>query len=358
MNPTAAPMPLADDVAALVRRIDAAPAVAALAGLAADIRGLAAELIGQDAGAGFLTRVVSGLNERLTARVIGLVAPRHRLPAAGWCWLTMGSEGRGEQTFVTDQDNGLVFSASDHAEARALRPLFLGMAGEVNQALAACGFPLCEGGIMAGNAQWCLSVEEWCQHFGHWILTPEPKALLNATIFFDLRPLYGDATLADALRQQLQRQAPRAAGFLRMMAANAVSVPAPLGRLRDFVDTDGHKERVDLKKYGARLFVDAARVLALAAGVAPVATVERLRAALPVLKLNANDIDAAILAFRHVQRIRLLDQHRRLSRGEPADNLVATDSLNGLDRKFLVDSLKEARSLQFVLQKTFRLESL
>ena len=79
---------------------------------------------------------------------------------------------------------------------------------------------------------------------------------------------------------------------------------------------------------------------------------------LPVLKLNANDIDAAILAFRHVQRIRLLDQHRRLSRGEPADNLVATDSLNGLDRKFLVDSLKEARSLQFVLQKTFRLESL
>jgi hypothetical protein len=57
-------------------------------------------------------------------------------------------------------------------------------------------------------------------------------------------------------------------------------------------------------------------------------------------------------------RIRLLDQHRRLSLGEPADNLLATDSLNGLDRKFLVDSLKEARRLQFVLQKTFRLESL
>ncbi|MBK6401766.1 MAG: hypothetical protein IPN12_15535 [Rhodocyclaceae bacterium] len=358
MNPTAAPMPLADDVAALVRRIDAAPAVAALAGLAADIRGLAAELIGQDAGAGFLTRVVSGLNERLTARVIGLVAPRHRLPAAGWCWLTMGSEGRGEQTFVTDQDNGLVFSASDHAEARALRPLFLGMAGEVNQALAACGFPLCEGGIMAGNAQWCLSVEEWRQHFSHWILTPEPEALLNATIFFDLRPLCGDVGLAGSLRQQLQRQAPQAAGFLHMMATNAVSVAAPLGRLRDFVDADGHKGCVDLKKHGSRLFVDAARVLALAAGAAPVATVERLRAAAPVLKLNAGDVDAALLAFRHVQRIRLLDQHRRLSRGEAVDNLVATGSLNGLDRKFLVDSLKEARRLQFVVQKTFRLESL
>ena len=338
MSPTAALMPVAKEVAALARSIDAAPEVTALAGLAADIRGLAIELIEQDAGAGILTRVLSGLNDRLTTRIIALIVARHRLPAAGWCWLTMGSEGRGEQTFVTDQDNGLVFSATDHAEARALRPLFLAMAGEVNQALAVCGFPLCDGGIMAGNEAWCLSVEEWRQHFSRWIRMPEPKALLNATIFFDLRALHGDASLAGSLRQQVQRLAPPAAGFLHMMAVNAVSVSPPLGRLRDFVD--------------------AARVLALAAGVAPVATVDRLRTAAPVLKLNAGDVDAAILAFRHLQRIRLLDQHRRLSRGEPADNLLATDSLNGLDRKFLVDSLKEARRLQFVLQKTFRLESL
>ena len=358
MSPTAALMPVAKEVAALARSIDAAPEVTALAGLAADIRGLAIELIEQDAGAGILTRVLSGLNDRLTTRIIALIVARHRLPAAGWCWLTMGSEGRGEQTFVTDQDNGLVFSATDHAEARALRPLFLAMAGEVNQALAVCGFPLCDGGIMAGNEAWCLSVEEWRQHFSRWIRMPEPKALLNATIFFDLRALHGDASLAGSLRQQVQRLAPPAAGFLHMMAVNAVSVSPPLGRLRDFVDADGHKGCVDLKKHGARLFVDAARVLALAAGVAPVATVDRLRTAAPVLKLNAGDVDAAILAFRHLQRIRLLDQHRRLSRGEPADNLLATDSLNGLDRKFLVDSLKEARRLQFVVQKTFRLESL
>ena len=83
---------------------------------------------------------------------------------------------------------------------------------------------------------------------------------------------------------------------------------------------------------------------------------------LPTLRVlhatELGDVDAALLAFRHVQRIRLLDQHRRLSRGEAVDNLVATGSLNGLDRKFLVDSLKEARRLQFVVQKTFRLESL
>lgn len=358
MNPPVAAMPLAEEAEVLARRIHGERDIAMLAGLARDIRRLAMELIEQDAGAGFLTRVFSSLNERLTTRIIDLVAARHRLPEAGWCWLTMGSEGRGEQTFVTDQDNGLAFSAADHAEARALRPLFVGMAGEVNQALAACGFPLCPGGIMAGNEQWCLSADEWRQHFREWMLTPKPEALLNASIFFDVRSLHGDASLAMTLRQQLQHQAPRAAGFLRMMAANAVSVSAPLGRLRDFADADGHKGCIDLKKRGSRLFVDAARVLALAAGAAPVATVERLRAATPVLNLHASDVDAAILAFRQLQRIRLLDQHRRLARGEVADNLVSTGSLNGLDRRFAVESLKEARRLQFVLQKTFSLESL
>jgi len=276
MNTIPSLMPLAGEVDVLARRTDAAKDVGTLAELASEARGVAIGLIDQDAGAGLVTHVLSALNDRLTRRVVALVAPRHRLPAAGWCWLTMGSEGRGEQTFVTDQDNGLVFSAADHAEARALRPLFLAMAQEVNNALDACGIPLCKGGIMAGNEQWCLSVEEWQRHFSAWILTPEPQALLNATIFFDFRAQHGDESLALAMRQHLQRIAPQAAGFLHMMAANAVAVEPPLGRLRDFVSEEGVPGRIDLKKHGSRLFVDAARVFALSAGIAPIATVERL----------------------------------------------------------------------------------
>ncbi len=351
-------MPLAAEVDDLARRIDAAPEIDVLAALAPETRGLAVELIEQDAGAGILTQVLSGLNDRLTRRIIALVVPRHRLPAAGWCWLTMGSEGRGEQTFVTDQDNGLVFSAADHAEARMLRPLFLAMARETNGALDACGIPLCKGGIMAGNEQWCLSVEEWQRHFSAWILTPEPEALLNATIFFDFRPQYGDESLALALRQHLQRLAPQAAGFLHMMATNAVAVAPPLGRLRDFVSEEGQQGRVDLKKYGSRLFVDAARVFALSAGIAPVGTVARLQESVVATRLNGQDVAAAVLAFRHLQRIRLLDQHRQMAAGRAPDNLLVTDSLNTLDRRILVESLKQARRLQLALQQTFRLEGL
>lgn len=358
MNSIPSLMPLADEVDALARRTDAARDVGTLAELASEARGVAIGLIEQDAGAGLVTHVLSALNDRLTRRVVALVAPHHRLPAAGWCWLTMGSEGRGEQTFVTDQDNGLVFSAADHAEARALRPLFLAMAQEVNNALDACGIPLCKGGIMAGNEQWCLSVEEWQRHFSAWILTPEPQALLNATIFFDFRAQHGDESLALAMRQHLQRIAPQAAGFLHMMAANAVAVEPPLGRLRDFVSEEGVPGRIDLKKHGSRLFVDAARVFALSAGIAPVATVERLEKSAVAARLNAQDVAAALLAFRHLQRIRLLDQHRKLAAGQAPDNLLDPDSLNPLDRRILVESLKQARRLQQALQQRYRLEGL
>jgi CBS domain-containing protein len=352
------PMPLAEEVAELGRLIATAADVDAVVALAPDVGKLAVALIEVDAGAGLVTQVQSALNERLTTRILTLVKPRQRLPAAAWCWLSMGSEGRGEQTFATDQDNGLVFSAADHAEARALRPLFLAMAREVNAALDACGFPLCKGGIMAGNEQWCLSVEEWRQHFGNWMLTPEPEALLNATIFFDFRAQFGDDRLALELRQLLRRQAPQAAGFLHMMASNAVAIAPPLGRVRDFVDEQGHRGCVDLKKNGARLFVDAARVLALSAGVAAVATVARLREVGPGRGLNADDLAASVQAFQHLQRIRLLDQQRKVAANQPPDNLVAPDSLNVLDRRILVESLKQAGRLQRALRQTFRLEGI
>lgn len=358
MNAGASPIPLADDAKALAERIDGAPGIDVLARIAPEVRQFGMALLDLDAGAGFVTGVLSSLNDRLASRVIAVIKPRHRLPAAGWCWLNLGSEGRGEQTFVTDQDNGLVFSAADHAEARALRPFLLAMAREVNAALDACGFPLCKGGIMAGNEKWCLSLQEWQQHFASWILTPEPEALLNATIFFDLRPQFGDATLAQTLRQYLQRLAPQANGFLHMMAGNAVAVSPPLGRIRDLVGDQRQGGLIDLKTYGSRLFVDAARVLGLAAGSAAVGTVERLREAGPARGISPPDITASVLAFRHLQRIRILDQHAKIRRGEAADNLIAPDSLDPVDRQMLVECLKQARRLQYALQRSFGLEGL
>jgi len=334
----------------LARRIAAAD-LAGLTVLAPELRAVAGAMIEADTGAGLLTRALARLGDLVAARAIALCAPRHRLPPAAWCWLAFGSEGRGEQTLVTDQDNGIVFSAADAAEARALRPLFMACAQEVNQVLADCGFALCAGGIMAGNAACCLSLAEWRERFAAWVRTPEPEALLNAAIFFDFRALHGDAGLERALRAHLAQCTQGADAFLRMLADNALAAAPPLGFVREFAARDG---LLDLKKFGARIFVDAARILGLACP-SP-ATVDRLRHAAAAGSLPTVEATAARGAFQQLQRIRLQEQRRALAAAAAADNRIDPRALDPFDRRVLYEACKQARQLQQRLKITFRIE--
>jgi CBS domain-containing protein len=260
----------------IVERMKSAATTQELAGAAADVRNLARSLLAQGVGAEQLTQMTCALNDGIAQRVIELAAPKHALPGE-WCWLALGSEGRLEQTLATDQDNALIFAGE--GDAGALRARFLPFAQEVNVALDACGFPLCKGDIMARNPRWCLSLEEWKALFGGWIRNSQPEALLNAAIFFDFRALAGEARLAGDLRASVLQAASGHAAFRRALAENALRTKPPLGLLRDFTPEEGgpHAGTLDLKGLGARLFVDAARLFALAHGLPATATAARLR---------------------------------------------------------------------------------
>jgi CBS domain-containing protein len=345
-------LPLAGAIDACAVRIAGAGDVGALGASAAEARGLAVSLHGEDAGAALVTRVLSRLNEGITSRVLELLAPRFRLPSARWCWLGLGSEGRLEQTLATDQDNGLVFSASDDGEARQLRELFLPFARAANEGLAECGFPLCDGGVMAGNPRWCLSRSEWLENFSAWVRTPEPEALLNAAIFFDFRPLHGDAGLALELRRAVSELARGNEIFLRMLAVNALTASPPLGRLREFATEAESGGVVDLKKFGSRIFVDAARILALGAGISDTSTVQRLRRVAAEGGMTSSDAEAAIHAFHALQGIRLAVQ---MGSERAPLNQVDPDRLNEFDRRVLLEALRQARSLQQRLKNRFQI---
>lgn len=350
--------PLGGRLSGLVRQIDAALKLPELVRLAPQIREIGVGLVDADAGASLVTRVVTALNDRLTERLVAVLGKTQRLPAAAWCWLAFGSEGRGEQTFATDQDNGLIFSAASAAEAQAMRQLFLPFCQSVNEALDACGFTLCAGGIMAGNTLWCLSQDEWRERFSGWIRTPDPAALLNATIFFDFRPLCGNPSLAAALRDYLLGLTAANEAFIRMMANNALAVAPPLGLLGDIVPAGGSAGGVDLKTEGTRLFVDAARVFALAQGVPEVGTVARLRAVAKAGRFSVTDAAAAEQAFVHIQGMRLALQAVAVDAGGPAPgNCADTTQLNEFERRVLKEALMQARRLQHALKISFKLEA-
>lgn len=318
------------------------------------IRRLAQRTLAEGGAAEPLTQMISTLNDHLTVRLIELTKAEFDLPKLPWAWLAFGSEGRYEQTLSTDQDNGLVFACGE-GEAEAVRRAFLPFAAEVNRRLDACGFPLCKGNVMASNPELCLSVNEWHARFASWLRSTTPQALLNATIYFDFRPIYGDESLADELSEWLRKNIPSATLFLRFMAENALRARPPLGIIRDFnFDVnEAFPRTIDLKAFGTRLFVDVARILALANGISETGTPQRLRAAAEKGKIGRDDVGAIIDGFFFLQQLRLRQQQDGSPQG--LANRVDPERLNELDRFVLKEAFKQAKKLQGRIQMDYRL---
>lgn len=338
--------------------IDSAQNIETLQQAISDVRQLSFNMLAQGIGAEQLTQFISALNDALTRRVLQLNLENHNFDGIEWCWLAFGSEGRDEQTFVTDQDNGIIFDCPDLAAVDALRQRFLTFALEVNKDLDRCGFTLCKGNIMASNPQWCLSLDEWKEQFSNWIRIPQPDALLNATIFFDFRPLFGKAELADSLRRHLLLQTQSSPLFLKAMAHNALDVEPPLGKIRDFL-TDlepGHPGKIDLKKYGSRIFVDVARIYALATGVHNSNTIQRLRLASQRLSIRNDEVNAILEGLNFIQFLRLRHQCLDIEPGAEGDNLIKPDDLNELDRRILKESFRQARKIQTRLKLDYQVQ--
>mgnify|MGYP001576178903 FL=1 len=319
-----------------------------LADIAAEIRKLARLLVEEGVAPEQLTLFVSVLNDRLCQRIIEIERKNHQWEGISWCWLAFGSEGRFEQTFSTDQDNGILFSAHEQAKPDAVRARLLPFARSVNEALDACGFPLCKGQVMASNPKLCLSLEEWQFKMGKWLESPQPKALLDASIYFDFRPLYGDATLATALRQWVLPRTRANPAFLRLMAENALQAKPPLGRLRDFTTEDAPNapHSINLKLYGVRPFVDTARIYALAHALPQTNTGDRLRAARAGTGMGVAETEATIEAFFVIQRLRLRKQAGLQHLTDEGANRIDPDQLNAFERYILKGAFRQARALQ------------
>lgn len=324
--------------------IRAAPDVAALQAAAADIRHLARSLLGQGVQARQLTSLISHLNDALTFRLLDIKAAEHGVDLRRVCWLALGSEGRDEQTIATDQDNALILPNDTTADARAAIGAF---AQAVNLALDACGYPLCKGGIMAGQAACCLTLDEWRGRFGQWIAQGSPADLLNASIYFDFRSLAGDEALAQTLRAEVVQLAQRTPRFHKQMALNALTRSVALN-WRGALDADA-QGTVELKLQGTAVFVDAARLYSLANGIEYTNTRQRLEAIGTLLKLAEAEYGAWVSAFEFLQMLRLRIQlDEQASADDP--NRIALASLNDIDQRILRESFRVARQLQQRMQ--------
>ncbi len=313
---------------------------------AADIRQTTGTLLAQGVQAQQLTELISHLNDVLTQQLVSVTAQAHGLDLSKACWLAFGSEGRSEQTVATDQDNGLIFLSDDPDSDR---PIWLAFAHDVNEALAACGFPLCKGNVMARNPDCCLTPLEWQQRFARWIEQGSPEDLLAASIYFDLRPVAGQLDLANGLKELIATKAQANPRFCRQLADEVLRSPAALGWLGGIeAQTIDGVPMLDLKLHGTAIFVAVARLRSLAQGITEVNTRKRLEAIARLKGVPDHHAQAWVSGFEFLQMLRLRTQIKGPDPATPGagPNHVRLDTLNDIDERILKETLRLVRRLQ------------
>jgi len=340
----------------LLKEIRAEQQIAGLYPLAQKIPEVIRGLIGEGAKAGNITQMIAILNDHILGRMLTLLEKEMGPPPVPYCWLLLGSEGRREQTFKTDQDNAILYAdPKDETQRQAAESFFKSFAAKAIDHLVNCGYPLCPGEIMAINPRWCQPLSVWKQYFDRWITAPEPQELLNATIFFDFRSGFGEAQLAENLREHLNRNMRGKDMFLFHLARQCTGTRVPLSFFKNFiVEKDGeHKNRLDIKRQGLTPFVNFARVLALKFGIKETNTLARLKALMDGEHIQGELWAAACEAYELQMQQRLVHQLRQIEAGILPDNYIDPADLSDLERRMLKDAFAVIERLYSVLDRMY-----
>lgn len=319
--------------------------VAGVAAVSGRLAAIVEHLVTQDASADDIGRIVTAVGDAVERRLVGLAEELLGPPPVPYCWVSLGSRARQEQALAADQDNAIILSNDATAEHA---PYFEALAREVTAGLVECGYPLCPGEVMATNPRWRVTLSQWREEFATWITAPVPDAILRASIFFDMRPIYGEPKLFRKLQKSIVKSTPEANRFLAHLAKRACENEPPLGFFKGFVleKAGDHKDTLDIKRGGIGAVVEIARVLALSIGSREVNTQARIRAAVAAGALSAERGDDLRDAFEFISYVRVRHQAAQVRAGRKTDNFVAPAELSTFDKRNLREAFAIVRSAQ------------
>ena len=300
-----------------------------------------------------ISRVLTAISDTVAQRLITLAIEKWGPAPVPFCWLGFGSQARGEQLIGADQDNGLLIH--DSVQPQQLT-WFEQLAEFVCDGLNACGYPYCNGKVMATTSEWRQPLQGWKDTVQRWTQSPTPDAVMRVSIFFDLRAIYGDKQLCAHLQKHMLHQAQSNTIFLAALAENVMEQTPPLGIFRRFlVERNGdHRDTFDIKKRGVMPIVDLVRIQALANQIEAVATQDRLQNLIDHKILTISDGRNLQDAYNTIQQLRVQNQANEIAAGKHASNHVNPHHLTELQRKHLKDAFTVVHDSQEAMRHRFR----
>lgn len=325
-----------------------------LAGIGAHVKDLQQHLAGADASAYSTGQIITTITDALTTRLITLAEAALGPAPIDYVWVAAGSQARSEQTARSDQDNCLIlddsYTEAEHGDYFRIFSRF------VCDGLAACGYILCPGGMMAMTDAWRQPRARWAQYFQRWVDEPQPKALMLTCVFFDLRAIHGKTELLEQLRHELLQRTRGNSLFLAHMVSNALKHRPPLGLFGhiSLIRSGAHARTIDLKHTGIVPIVDLARVYALAGGIEAINTRERLDQAGQTSEVSEQSARDLRDALEFISKLRIAHQARQTQAGQAPDNFLALSELSNFERSQLKEAFAVVQTLQSVLAQRYQ----
>ncbi|BCB03883.1 DUF294 nucleotidyltransferase-like domain-containing protein [Bacillus sp. KH172YL63] len=316
------------------------------------------DLLLQDSFGYDICEVITNYNDRLHRKIIQLSEREMRQEGYGsapinYCFIVMGSQGRSEQGFHTDQDNGIILDDYDHlSDLKKVDHYFQAFTEKLNLKLAACGFPECTGGIMAKEQKWKRSYTDWKRAIDDWLHEIDAQEVQNITMFYDFRPIYGDYSIAEEIRTYLAEKSKRSLNMQQLLRKDALRFKLPVGPLGR-VNLKPRNHLFNLKKSGLLQIVNMIRIHSVKYGIKEVNTIKRVQALKKIQAFHPRDAENVKTAMHILLTLRTKQNLLELSEGKPLSNDIDVRTLSKEDRQKLKESIQIANRLQQVMEISF-----
>ncbi len=307
-------------------------------------------------------------------------------PPSEYIWVGLGSEGRDEQTIVTDQDNMMIYgevkegpagSLSDYlvescygyyrsmgdeggferitiTEDKVLDYYYTVFSEKIVDRLEQTGFKKCTGNIMPSNPKWRGALDEWKQRLDdRFFLKRGTFEPLDVVIMTDARRITGDRRAFDELMAYFFERLQQSSSIMREFTEAAVLMPTALGFFGNFrvEKTGDHKDMFNLKLHGWAPLIFAVRILALSAGIYEPSTLGRIRK-LQEANIIKKDVEKDLIdAYLIFVKFRIMGQIRNKTVKDHMDlNFLKPDMLGAEEKDRLRRAMKAIESLQKYIQ--------
>ena len=322
-----------NSISYLINEIKSTKTILTLKNIHNKIPGLVKTLLDSGARIQNITHLISTMTDATTERVVEFAIEEMGKPPVNFAFLALGSEGRREQTLVTDQDNAIVYEDVPYEKMADINKYFLYLGQKINLWLDRIGYNYCEGEIMAGNPQWCQPVSKWKDYFTNWITNESINGSLGISIFFDFRTVFGDPQYATQLKAHIDKTTYDRADFYKRLADDTLKYKMPVNIFKSATtgSPSAKTEVMDLKT-GIMPITDFARIYSLYHRISESNTILRLEKIFQKGELEKAEFEEIIHAYDFLMNVRFKRQISALLENETPKNIISAQDLTEIER--------------------------